>query len=200
MNMQWSIVLYDQHTIDVELRNPITGLNVAYPDMVITRPPAITVNGTLPTWSLEWLSDVSFRLTCPEELPESGVYILPPYDAGMRTSLGGYLLPKFQDLVAVIPIDITSATRVTDHEVEVQFANVTTSINTLPIGHGWTPLGVPTTTPSGYLATDFFATGNSTAHATFVEDISTESTIVLPGGCAVDTTGRVCAGGDIPFT
>lgn len=200
LQIQWTLARESAHRVSIELRLPTTGAEAPYPDLVIQGTPALRVNDTLPTWTIVDRTPVSFAMECPEELPEAGQWLLAPYDPAIRSSLGGYLLPKLQDITVTPPVTFAAASRVSDHDVQLTFADVAGVILTSPIGHAWTPLGIPTTQPSGFGAVEFYAVAPAQALATFVEDISGESSIVLAASAVVDSTGRVFAGGELPFS
>lgn len=200
LQIQWTLARESAHRVSIELRLPTTGAEAPYPDLVIQGTPALRVNDTLPTWTILDRTPVSFAMECPETLPEAGMWLLAPYDPAIRSSLGGYLLPKLQDITVTPPVTFAAASRVSDHDVQLTFADVAGVILTSPIGHAWTPLGIPTTQPSGFGAVEFYAVAPAQALATFVEDISGESSIVLAASAVVDSTGRVFAGGELPFS
>lgn len=201
MQIQWVLTRESAHRVSIEMRYPTTGLPASYPNLTIIGTPKLTVNDTLPTWTLADLTDTSFALECPEDLPLSGNWLLPPYDPAIRTNLGGYLLPKLQTIDAGTELLWIQATLVDPNTVRLVFADVVGSILTSPIGHSWTPLGIPQTTPNSYGAYDFYATASNEALAVFAEDVSAETGLeLLNTGMVVTNSGQVLNAGYLNFT
>lgn len=201
LNIQWTLTRETVNRVSIELRLPTTGEEAVYPDLVISQPPGLKVDGMLPTWTVVDVTPSTFAMECPEVLPDTGLWLLAPYDPGIRSSLGGYLLAKLQEINATVPLTWLSATRMSDYELLLTFGNVAGSILTAPIGHSWTPLGIPKSEPNNYGAIDFYAVSSTEAVAVWVEDITGETTVTLQeGGMVVDSTGRVLQGGSLLIT
>ena len=199
--IQWTLTRESAHRVSIELRSPQTGLEADFSPLVIMGAPALRVNDTLPTWTLTDLTATSFALECPEDLPEAGLWLLRPYDPAVRSSLGGFLVPKLTEINFTPPVNWIQATILDSNTIRLVFADVVGSILTSPIGHSWTPLGIPTTFPVGYGAIDFYATANTEAVAVFTEDITAESGLSFANpGMVVSSTGQVCAAGDLFFS
>lgn len=199
--IQWTLTRETAHRVSIELRSPQTGLEADFSPLVIMGTPALRVNDTLPTWTLTDLTATSFALECPEALPEAGLWLLRPYDPAVRSSLGGFLVPKLTEITFTPPITWIQVSIIDPHTVQLTFADVVGSILTSPIGHSWTPLGIPTTFPTSFGALDFYAVATTQAIAEFTDDISGESGVRLgTPGMVVSSTGQVCTDGDLFFS
>ena len=197
LQIQWLVTRETAHRLSIELRLPTDGAPADYPDLVITGAPRLQISGVLPTWTIADITPTSFAMECPEDIPAAGLYLLPPYDPAIRSSLGGYLLPKLQEYTTPTPLAIASVTRIDDPNLQINVTGVATNILTAPIGHSWIPLGLPVTQPSGFGAIDFYANGPSGAVATWMEDISGEGILVLnTDGMIVDSNGNVLPAND----
>ncbi len=199
--IQWTLARESAHRVSIELRLPTTGAEAPFPDLVIKGTPALKVNDTLPTWTVVDITATSFALTCPEELPDAGMWLLAPYDPAIRSSLGGYLLPKLQEIVTTTPLTLASATRQTSTTATAEIAGAAVALLAAPCLHSYAPLGVPRTTPSAIAAVDWYPISLATVEVIFADDISGEAGIEWPNpGMIVDAQGRVMAAESIIFS